>query len=138
MPTKPQPHYVPLDAYDDPMGICTTAQDDVEIKRTLRNSVVMQRRGLFAINGIDPDAESAVDFFLGGLLGMALIAERAHYDASMVAAARLEAETPVAVMAKAKRMVKGYEYAMKDAERSIKAGGVQQLELDLTGVELDW
>jgi hypothetical protein len=139
--TKPQTRYVPPDAYDDPMGIAVTAQDPTQLLKTQRDSVVVMRRGLFAINGIDREAESAMDFFLGGLLGMALILEKAYYDATTVAAARLEATTDPLVMAKARRMVKGYRYAMDDAERSIKAGGVQQLELPLPllpAVDLDW
>jgi hypothetical protein len=136
--STPQTRYVPLDAYDDPMGISRTVQNPTQLLKTQRDSVVVLRRGLFAINGIDPEAESAVDFFLGGLLGMALILEKAYYDAMTVATERLEAETPVAVMREAKRMVRTYEAGMADAERTIRAGRVQQLELDLTVIDLDW
>ena len=136
-----QARYVQPDQYDDPLGLSVTAQDPALYQKTQRNAVVTMRKGLFAINGITPNADSAVDFFLGGILGLALTLEKAHYDAAMVAMARLEAETPADVWEEALEMVRGYEYAMKDAARSIKADRVQQLEMDLPAsaeVEFDF
>ena len=72
-------------------------------------------------------ADGAVNFFIGSLMGMALVAVKAEHDG--LAEAEYQA-LPEHLKVKARRMVKSYNSAMADAEKTIK-GQTEQLSLDL-------
>lgn len=123
---------------NDPLGIKSAVRKGGATK-SLGHSVQRALQGLWVINGVSEEENDASDFLLAPILGMALLAEKLHYDDVNERTARMEATTDPLVMAKARRMVNTFNAGMADAERSIKAGGVQQLELDLSGEpELDW
>ena len=72
-------------------------------------------------------------FFIGSLMGMALVAVKAEHDGLAEAEAEAEAEyqaLPEHLKVKARRMVKSYNSATADAEKTIK-GQTEQLSLDL-------
>ena len=68
-------------------------------------------------------------FFIGSLMGMALVAVKAEHDGLAEAEAEYQA-LPEHLKVKARRMVKSYNSAMADAEKTIK-GQTEQLSLDL-------
>jgi hypothetical protein len=122
----------------DPLGIKSAVKRGGAAK-SMGHSVQRALQGLWVINGVSEEENDASDFLLAPILGMALLAEQLHYEMVNERTARLEATVPAPVAAQARRMVKGYQYAMDDAERSIKAGRIQQLELDLLpALDLDW
>ena len=85
-------------------------------------------------------ADGAVNFFIGSLMGMALVAVKAEHDGLAEAEAEYQA-LPEHLKVKARRMVKSYNSAMADAEKTIKGkcrledtfekGQTEQLSLDL-------
>jgi len=70
-------------------------------------------------------------FFIGSLMGMALVAVKAEHDGLAEAEAEAEYQAlPEHLKVKARRMVKSYNSATADAEKTIK-GQTEQLSLDL-------
>lgn len=113
---------------DDPFKLAQTARNEPETQRLLKQAQGKTLNGLWRINGVAEFDASASDFFLGSVLGLALLAARCELIDIDAAIAKAESEVTEAEMVQARRMCHAYDFAMTDAAKTI-ANQARQLEL---------